>query len=109
TTPTGGGERIGYEDYLDRLLTTVTPLPARRVAVGPQAVGLVTADPVRAVLPAPAFTNSAMDGFALRDADLAGRATGQEARLEVSADIPAGVPAPPWRPGTAVRIMTGAP
>lgn len=52
----------------------------------------------------PAFTNSAMDGYAVRVADVVAGA-----RIPVSADIPAGVFPAPLAPGTAARIMTGAP
>lgn len=109
TTPTGGGRRVAYEEYLAGILAAISPLPPVRTPVGESSAGLVTAEPVRAGLPAPAFTNSAMDGFALRAADLAAVGDGTHAWLPVSADMPAGAAPPPWRPGTAVRIMTGAP
>jgi len=66
------------------------------------AVGLELAEPVHASAPYPAFVASAMDGYAVRVADLPGR-------LRVVGDVPAGsVPDVGVEPGTAVRIMTGS-
>ncbi|MCD2194132.1 molybdopterin molybdotransferase MoeA [Actinomycetospora endophytica] len=54
----------------------------------------------------PPFANSAMDGYAVRAADL----HGFPVTLPVPEDVPAGrVDGPPLAPGTAHRIMTGAP
>ena len=54
----------------------------------------------------PPFANSAMDGYAVRAADLAGAPV----TLPVPEDVPAGrVDGPPLAAGTAHRIMTGAP
>jgi len=53
----------------------------------------------------PGWDNSAMDGYAVRSADLA--ASG--GRLPVSQRIPAGAVGPPLESGTAARIFTGAP
>ncbi|RLP07606.1 molybdopterin molybdotransferase MoeA [Propionibacterium australiense] len=74
-----------------------------------ECLGLVLARDVTALLPVPPFTNSAMDGFAVRHADVAGACAEHPARLPVIADVPAGDPAAtPLRAGTAERIMTGA-
>ena len=57
----------------------------------------------------PPFANSAMDGFAVRSADVAGASVETPVNLQVLADQPAGaVASVEVRPGTAVRIMTGA-
>lgn len=76
------------------------------------ASGLALASAVAARLPVPPFDNSAMDGFAVHAADLAGGAGGAGAgglRLPVAGDIPAGSAAIACPPGHAVRVMTGAP
>ena len=74
-----------------------------------ECLGLVLARDVTALLPVPPFTNSAMDGFAVRHTDVAGACAEHPARLPVIADVPAGDPAAtPLRAGTAERIMTGA-
>lgn len=82
--------------------TTVLPLAAAR--------GRTLAAPVIATTDLPPWDNSAMDGFAVRYADVAG-ATGEEpVVLRVVADLPAGTTEDPaLARGEAARIMTGAP
>ena len=88
-----------------RVLDAMAPLPAAEVPLA-EALGLVLADPVAAGGDLPPFANSAVDGFAVRAADTAGAPVD----LEILEDVPAGsVPTTPVRPGTATRIMTGAP
>lgn len=71
--------------------------------------GLVAAAPVEALLPVPPFTNSAMDGFAVRAQDLVPDPDGV-VDLPVAGDVPAGdTRRSVLEPGTAWRIMTGAP
>jgi len=70
------------------------------------AVGLVLAQGLVAPIDLPPFANSAMDGYAVRAVDLAELPV----TLPVSQDIPAGrTDTQPLAPGTAARIMTGAP
>jgi molybdopterin molybdotransferase len=79
------------------------------VAVG-EALGRVLAADVVAAVSLPSFDNSAMDGYAVRAAELAGASPGAPVVLPVAADIPAGrTDVPPLEPGTVHRIMTGAP
>lgn len=77
-----------------------------------QALGRVLAADVTSPIDLPPFDNSAMDGYAVRRRDLAA-VTEQHAdsvTLPVSRDIPAGAAdVGPLEPGTAARIMTGAP
>ncbi|MGV9670255.1 MULTISPECIES: molybdopterin molybdotransferase MoeA [unclassified Gordonia (in: high G+C Gram-positive bacteria)] len=74
------------------------------------ALGLVTAEPIDAPISLPGFDNSAMDGFAVRAAEVAEASSEHPAILPVAADIPAGrTDPPPLAPGTSARIMTGAP
>ncbi len=87
-------------------------IAARPAAMLPlaQAEGLVLAADVVAGLSLPGFDNSAMDGYAVRAADIAPASPGSPVRLPVSEDIPAGRTDPlSLAPGTAHRIMTGAP
>ncbi|GAA1867606.1 molybdopterin molybdotransferase MoeA [Pseudonocardia ailaonensis] len=71
-----------------------------------EARGKVLAEAVRAGVDLPPFDNSAMDGYAVRAADI----EGAPVTLPVTADIPAGrTDVPVLEPGTAHRIMTGAP
>lgn len=97
---------ISPDEYLQVLGSLAGPLPAERRSVG-GAAGCVLAADVIARVPSPAFTNSAMDGFACRRAEL--ETAGLPASFPVSADIPAGSAPAPLASGTVARIMTGAP
>jgi molybdopterin molybdotransferase len=71
--------------------------------------GRVLARDVHAAVSLPAFDNSAMDGYAVRWVEVA-TAAESPVRLPVAEDIPAGRgDVVPLAPGTAHRIMTGAP
>ncbi|WP_164860555.1 gephyrin-like molybdotransferase Glp [Rhodococcus sp. X156] len=75
-----------------------------------QAAGRALAADLVAARPLPAFDNSAMDGYAVRAEDVAGAGAEHPVVLPVAEDVPAGrVDGPPLAPGTAHRIMTGAP
>ncbi len=107
----GGTEEtlIGVNEALARVLAGCRPLPAEESPLL-DALGRVLAEDVVADLDVPPFRNSAMDGYAVRSADLAGAGPERPVRLLVIADSPAGyAPSARVEPGTAVRIMTGAP
>jgi molybdopterin molybdotransferase len=75
-----------------------------------ETLGLVLADDVVAPLSLPGFDNSAMDGYAVVADDVAGATPEQPVLLPVAEDIPAGrTDTLTLKPGTAHRIMTGAP
>ncbi len=75
-----------------------------------ECAGLVLAEPLTASLPLPPFDNSAMDGYAVRSVDIADATADNPVQLPVVEDIPAGrTDSPALQPGTAHRIMTGAP
>ncbi|MBW3069891.1 molybdopterin molybdotransferase MoeA [Actinomyces sp. 594] len=94
------------DEYLARVLAALTPLAPVEVSLG-HAHGLVLTEDVRAAVPVPPWTNSAMDGYAVRAADVAGAATAPVA-LPVAGDVPAGTVPGPLTARTAQRIMTGA-
>lgn len=72
--------------------------------------GRVLSGDVLAPHDVPLFDNSGMDGFAVRSADVNAAADGSSVLLNVVGEIPAGKPASSaLKPGTAMRIMTGAP
>ncbi|MBF0161700.1 MAG: molybdopterin molybdotransferase MoeA [Magnetococcales bacterium] len=72
-----------------------------------QALGRVLAQPITAPEPVPNHANSAMDGYALRSADLSAT---EPTTLRVVAEVPAGARlVAPLQAGEAARIMTGAP
>jgi molybdopterin molybdotransferase len=99
---------LSFAEAHDRVMASTPSLPAvtwplvaclgrplRRRVVAPHAL--------------PPFRNSAMDGWAVRAADLAGASSGRAVTLPVVAAIAAGQLAPrPLSPGEAMRIMTGA-
>ncbi|PFG39310.1 molybdopterin molybdochelatase [Georgenia soli] len=100
---------ITVEEHRAAVLAAVSRLPARRVPLA-EALGCVLAEDVVAVLSVPPFDNSAMDGYAVRSEDVAAATEAEPVRLRVIADLPAGSgERPEVLPGTAVRIMTGAP
>lgn len=102
-------ELTPVETYLESVLDAVAPLPGEPVALT-EARGRVLAEPVAAPTPLPRFPNSAMDGYAVRAADVGRADADSPATLEVIGAVAAGSgTTPEVQPGTAVRIMTGAP
>lgn len=99
-------ELLTLEQYRTEVRSLVSgPLPAEQVDLA-AAAGRVLAQDVTAVGPVPAFANSAMDGYAVRWADL----TTTPTQLAVVAEVGAGSSLDPQVPaGSCVRIMTGAP
>ncbi|MGO4689781.1 molybdopterin molybdotransferase MoeA [Glaciibacter sp. 2TAF33] len=97
------------EDHAAHIERMLRPALARAVAESvplASALGRVTIDDVRSAVDLPLFRNSQMDGFAVRADDLAA----VPATLRVVGEAPAGHPATgTLQPGTALRIMTGAP
>jgi molybdopterin molybdotransferase len=100
---------VPVEAHLDRILALVTPLAPVTVPLG-DAPGLVSAADVTAAVALPRFDHAAMDGYAVRSADVAPAATDAPVVLPVAGVVAAGDAAQPTlAPGTAWRIMTGAP
>jgi molybdopterin molybdotransferase len=74
------------------------------------AEGRVLSSDVTATVSLPVFDNSAMDGYAVRADEITSAASDHPVKLPVAEDIPAGrTDIPTLQPGTAHRIMTGAP
>ncbi|MCL4244811.1 MAG: molybdopterin molybdenumtransferase MoeA, partial [Candidatus Dadabacteria bacterium] len=74
-----------------------------------ESVGLVLSREINSPVNLPLFTNSAMDGYALRSVDTAGASMTSPVSLKIIATIKAGEPAALHiRSGQAVKIMTGA-
>src|SRR6201985_2150516 len=96
---------ISVEEALARLLAPLTALPAEQVSVA-DAVGRVLAEDVAARRTQPPFAVSAMDGYAVRAADVAQ----VPAKLRIVAESPAGAGyGGTVGAGEAARIFTGAP
>ena len=93
------------DDALAELLAQATPLTGVDTVSLFEADGRVLAHRAVSPLQVPLLDNSAMDGYALRCADVAQLGT----VLPVSQRIPAGSVGTALQPGTAARIFTGAP
>jgi len=92
-----------------RILEHVAPLSIERVPLL-DALGRVLAESVRAPMTLPAWDNSAMDGYAVRGADIDGATVEQPVTLHVLETVAAGrFATQAVGSGQAIRIMTGAP
>jgi len=96
---------LNVDEALERLLAGARPVVETETVPTLSATGRVLAAAQRSTMNVPPMDNSAMDGYAVRVADV--RAAG--AKLRVSQRIPAGAVPQPLAPGTAARIFTGAP
>jgi len=102
-------EPCSVEEHLERVLSGVRPLAPVDVPLL-DALGLVCAEDVVATMSLPSFDNSAMDGYAVRRADVATASAVHPVLLPVLGEIGAGQAGPrSLAPGTATKIMTGAP
>jgi len=96
---------LSMEEALELLLARSRPIADSECIPTGSGLGRVLAEPVMSTIDVPGWDNSAMDGYAVRSADLA--ASG--GRLPVSQRILAGAVGSPLESGTAARIFTGAP
>jgi molybdopterin molybdotransferase len=96
---------LSYEEALDHLLAAAEPVAETKLLPLSVARGRILAEAVASTVTVPPLDNSAMDGYAVRCADIpqAGAA------LPVSQRIPAGSIGHALAAGTAARIFTGAP
>ncbi|MFF4991887.1 gephyrin-like molybdotransferase Glp [Streptosporangium saharense] len=93
------------EKHLADILLAVRPTAPRETGLQ-ETLGTVLAEEVTSPVALPPFANSAMDGYAVRARDVAE----VPVRLPVTGDVAAGEAGRPVvAPGTAMRIMTGAP
>ena len=93
---------LSVEEALALVAQHARPLAPRRVALG-EAAGLVLAEDVTSEVNSPPYDKSMMDGYAVRSGD-------SMPERNVLEEIGAGsVPRHAVTPGTAIRIMTGAP
>src|SRR5699024_5292676 len=108
TTGTGMSDLTPVADQRERILFGMRPLAAQPVPLT-DAHGFRLAEAAYARFAVPPWDTSAMDGYAVRFADIAGAAQDSPVTLDVVADLPAGSSLDPaLHPGQAARIMTGA-
>jgi molybdenum cofactor synthesis domain-containing protein len=100
---------IHYRQALDIILSVCTPLASECIALT-AACGRILATPIVAAHDVPPFTQSLVDGYALRSTDTHGATRENPIRLRISQTLTAGdVLQQPLLPQQAIRIMTGAP
>jgi molybdopterin molybdotransferase len=100
---------LSASEALALVLAETPLLPVERVDVR-AALGRVLAEEIVSGRRLPPADNSAMDGYAVRRADLASASPERPVELRVAFDVPAGGSAPaPLGTGEAARILTGAP
>jgi molybdopterin molybdotransferase len=102
------GRLLSVDEALAAVLAAIPgPTEAEWVPLA-DALGRVVAETVRSATDLPPWDNSAMDGYAIRSADVVGAADASPRLLEVLGDLPAGVvPVEEVRRGGAIRIATG--
>src|SRR5215831_5626580 len=96
---------LSVDEALEKVLAGALPVPETESVPTLAAAGRVLALTQRSAMNVPPMDNSAMDGYAVRLADL----KGSEPRLKVTQKILAGGVGDPLVAGTAARIFTGAP
>ena len=100
---------LSAAEAAQRILDEVRRQPTLRIPLD-DALGSVLAEDVVSRLDIPGWTNSAMDGYAARGADVRGASESQPVRLRVVEQLPAGhFPSRSIGPGECARIFTGAP
>jgi molybdopterin molybdotransferase len=100
---------LGAAEAATRILADVRRQPSLRIPLD-DALESVLAEDIVSPLDIPAWTNSAMDGYAARGEDVRGASEAQPVRLRVVEHLPAGhFPTRPIGRGETARIFTGAP
>ncbi|WP_038176487.1 molybdopterin molybdotransferase MoeA [Vibrio pacinii] len=92
------------EEAMEKMLSPITPIQTTLQLPIADAIGYVLAEEIQSPIFVPPFDNSAMDGYAIRIADLANQQV-----MPVAGKSFAGQPFEgDWPQGSCVRIMTGA-
>ena len=100
---------ISVEEALDKVLSYIEILEPERKPIL-DCLGQVLAEDVYSDIDVPPLDNAAMDGYALRAEDTRGASESSPVYLSVVGEVAAGsMPTREIKPGTAIRIMTGAP
>ena len=102
-------DMLSVEEAFQRIMASFSPLNTIEVPLL-DCLGQVLAEDIRSPLDLPPLSNSAMDGYAVRGADIQGASPESPRNLEVIGLVAAGqVSTQTVVAGAAVRIMTGAP
>ncbi len=102
-------DMLSVEEAFQRIISCFGPLEAEERSLL-ECLGQVLAVDITSPLDLPPMANSAMDGYAVRQEDIRNASTGQPRQLSVIGLVAAGkVSSQTVIPGTAIRIMTGAP
>ncbi len=106
-----GAVPIGFNDLVNLLTQEAKPINGKVSEVPlSEAVGQILAEDLIAVADMPAFTNSAMDGYAWRSKDFDQLSPNSATEAPIFATVTAGHPLTETAPKQSViRIMTGAP
>lgn len=100
---------ISVNEALQQLLASFHPLESELIPLS-EAAGRILAEGVESGIDLPLFTNSSMDGFAVRSSDVSNASQDHPVALFVVEDIPAGKsPSVRLAENQTSRIMTGAP
>ena len=100
---------LSVEEALERILSHFSVLDSEEQPLL-DALGQVLAEDATSTHDIPPLDNSAMDGYAVQSSSVSGASDATPVTLDVIAAVAAGeLPTTPVGPGTAVRIMTGAP
>ncbi|HEU0021820.1 MAG TPA: molybdopterin molybdenumtransferase MoeA, partial [Dehalococcoidia bacterium] len=102
-------DMLTVEEALERILASFLPLePEEKPLL--DCLGQVLASAAKSPLDLPPLANSGMDGYAVLQSDIRGASGKTPKLLKVIGTVAAGhVSSQRVRPGTAIRIMTGAP
>ena len=101
-----GGPMMSVDEAVAIIATRVTAVQEVETVSLDEADGRVLAHDLGAPLPLPPFTNSAVDGYAVRASDLS---RDSEQAMPIAGRVQAGAVGEAAKPGQAVRIFTGAP
>ena len=100
---------LSVEEALQKILSEVAVLDTESVPIM-ESLGQVLAEDIKSDINVPPLDNSAMDGYAVQSRDTKGASENTPKILKVIDTVIAGtIPKKEVVPGTAVRIMTGAP
>lgn len=96
---------LDFDSARDQLIAAALPIPRTEMVSLTEGLGRTLSSPITSPIDVPGFDNSAMDGYALRIADI----NKMPDRFPVVQRIAAGQTGKPLGPNEAARIFTGAP